>query len=180
MRPVKHDHLDNKRTVLDKQTGLDKRTRRQQSGNQRSELRCRLAGYLVGGDPTLAEWILATLGIVWGGWLLLPMDSFAAAPHLYRYVSQLPDWAWGGAFCSLGILQLRAWYGLWQKARFYCGLIGATLWLRFGWLTWMGDHRSVSLAFLGVLACAQLLSSIWLWGKAYPSTADRRQGYDKF
>ena len=169
-----------KQSGQDQQGDMDNRSRGQQASDQRSELRCRFAGYLAGGDPTAAEWIVATLGIVWGSWLILPTEAFATAPHLYRFVSQVPEWVWGAAFLSLGALQWRAWYCLWQKTRFYCGLAGATLWCRFGWLTWQGDHRSMALAFLGVLASAQLLSAIWLLGKAFPTAADRRQGYDKF
>lgn len=165
--------------TLSKIDPFDPKNGAEQSDENRNALRFRLISYLVGGDPTVAEWICATLGIVWGAWLLSPTSVFATAPHLYRFVAQMPEWVWGGAFLTLGAVQWRAWYGLWQRTRFFCGLIGGTLWERYGYLIWEGDHRLPALAFLGVLAGAQLLSAIWLYGKAFPSTTDRRQGYDK-
>ena len=144
------------------------------------ERRCRFLSHLFAGEPTALEWLLGTLKIGWGLWLLLPFHAFAASPHLYRYaVAALPEWGWGSVMLALGTAQWACWYFQWQRGRFFASAAAVLFWLRLGGLMWEADHRSASLVIQTVLALGQVLAAMWLFGKAFPSEADKAQGYDQ-
>ena len=123
---------------------------------------------LVSGAPDGLEWLLGTLKIVFGGWLLMPFSTFATAPHLYHYAAQFPEKAWGALYLTLGILQWTAWQNVQHRARFWVGVLAAMLWDAYGYQIWRADHRAASLAFLTVIAAGQLLACIWLYPRAFP------------
>ena len=123
---------------------------------------------LLSGPPDPLEWVLGTLKIAFGAWLLMPFSTFATAPYLYRYLSVFPEKGWGALFLTLGILQWTTWNYEHHKARYWVGVIAAMLWDTYGYRLWMGNHHSAALAFLSVIAAGQLLAVCWLYAVAFP------------
>lgn len=56
-------------------------------------------------DSQLAEVLNASILLCWGGWLLMPWSTFAAAPASFGLMARCaPEWLWGllPALCGLG------------------------------------------------------------------------------
>ncbi len=156
-----------------------KTQKRTESGHG-AERRSRFLAHLLAGEPTPLEWVLGTLKIGWGLWLLLPLHAFAASPHLYRLAqAALPEWAWGALMLALGLCQWVSWWYQWQRLRCFTSIGAVLLWERLGWLMFQADHRSVALLLQSVLSFGQVLATLWLYGKAFPSAADKERGYDR-
>jgi hypothetical protein len=114
------------------------------------------------GTPDPLEWLFSALKTCWGFWLLLPMHMFDTAPHLYRFVALVPESIWGAAWMLTGIAQGLSWYFDYKPGRYAFSLIGTGLWLLYGFLMWLADHRTGTLVFVGVLAAFQALAAMWL------------------
>ncbi len=120
---------------------------------------------LYAGPSDPLEWLYAALWCGMGLWLLLPTHMFSVAPHVYRFVALVPQWVWGLAFLSLGLLQGRAWHLCLWRARHVLAMVGTmTFWI-WGLLLFVGDMRAWTLLFYGILGVFQGLAAVWLYAR---------------
>ncbi len=134
----------------------------------REERRRRRMIMMVAGPPDALEWLLGTLKVVFGLWMLMPFSMFATAPRLYIHLSWLPEWVYGLAFLLLGIAQWVAWDYDAPKARYFIGVLAALLWDYWGLMIFRADPRTSALVFLTVIALGQLAAVVWLYDRAFP------------
>lgn len=64
----------------------------------------RVVTLLLRRDIHLIELIFGSSSVLWGTFLLLPIDTFASTPS-FRTMATFPEWAWGFCLALLGILQ---------------------------------------------------------------------------
>lgn len=102
------------------------------------------------------ELILALAALAWGGWLLLPINTFESSTTFRVLNATAPEWAWGILMVGAG---LQLWYGLWQDSytmRRWSLAIMACLWLATWGALVIGNWRSTATVhyIFWVILCA--------------------------
>ena len=108
------------------------------------------------------EFILAIQAIFYGGWLLLPTDTFGAFQTYVIMRSIAPEWLWGSIIFGVGVIQF---FGLFSeniRARRVLGFMDLFLWLMVDLALWASGSPSIAPIFVFTSVIAAVLVNISL------------------
>jgi len=104
------------------------------------------------------EVFTAVPAILWGFWLLLPLDTFSASLTYTVMASVASELAWGLYFLLVGVLQILAIHGIilrWRRAMAVVSLFSWTFMDLGFWLS--GSASAAAVVYLSFV-----LAAIWL------------------
>lgn len=99
-------------------------------------------------SPRPLEFILAVQEILYGGWLLLPMDTFDNLATFSFMKSIAPEQVWGMVIFTVGVIQF---FGLFTNRLFLRRILGVVdlfLWLLVDLALWLGGTNSIAPIFI--------------------------------
>jgi hypothetical protein len=109
------------------------------------------------GDSTRpTELSLCTLKMLWGVWLLLPMQTLSERGTL---ASTAPERAWGLGLLLLGLLQLVMLLWGWRRARMVLAMLAILFWWFLTAISWQRSPGSAG----AVLTAWVALANIWVF-----------------
>lgn len=99
-------------------------------------------------DTKTLELVLASVSIMWGGWVLNPFSNSLSSPTFAPVMDYVPEWFVGIVFAALGILRLYAIYRDSNTWRSRVAAAGYHIWFLMTVLTLMGGERAFAPFFL--------------------------------
>lgn len=116
------------------------------------------------------ELILALAALAWGGWLLLPINTFESSTTFRVLNATAPEWIWGGLMAGAGCQLL---YGLWRDSytvRRWSIAIMVCLWFAIWCTLVISNWRSTATVtyVFWVILCAVSYLKAGRNGVAYP------------
>lgn len=108
------------------------------------------------------EFILAIQAILYGGWLLLPIDTFNVSPTFSIMKGIAPEYVWGVVIFGVGVIQF---FGLFTEnilARRVLGFMDLFLWLMVDLALWLASTSSLAPIFISTSVVAAVLINISL------------------
>ncbi len=113
-------------------------------------------------NPRPLEFILAIQAIFYGGWLLLPWDTFGAFPTYSVMKSIAPEAAWGAVIFGVGVIQFFGLFSDRVKLRRVLGFLDLFLWLMVDLALWASGSPSIAPIFVFTSVVAAALVNIGL------------------
>lgn len=108
------------------------------------------------------EFILAIQAILYGGWLLLPSNTFALSPVFSVMEGIAPELVWGGVIFGVGVIQF---FGLFTEnilVRRVLGFLDLFLWLMVDLALWLAGTLSLAPIFIFTSVVAAILVNLSL------------------
>lgn len=110
------------------------------------------------------ELLIALTAIVWGGWLISPIDTFGSTPTARVFHNIAPEWVWGVVMVATGThLLLAIWRDKLTMRRLSLVML-SLLWLAIWAIFVLGNWRSTAtvIYLFWVILCAV---SYWKAGR---------------
>ncbi len=114
---------------------------------------------------------LSAYAVAWGGWLLLPMQTFTETPVYATMAVLAPEWVWGILVAGLGLVSLTARHYRWRRVKLVVRLGLGLLFTAMALASLLSSLSSVGGLTFASFAAGNYWLSIRLWSDTY---ANRR------